>query len=188
MSGDPDASSWAQIELEAEEQAAAIIAETSPPLPARPDGSAAGRPGLTNRARAPRALAFVAVAGLAVVLGLVIAVASAARGSPVSSPQPPASLVAIASTPPAAAATVAPSASSIPLPRPTAPAPTPRPTPSSPAARINYTVQPGDTLIRIAALYRVTVAQIVQANRIPDPHLIYSGQTLEIPPPTQASP
>jgi LysM repeat protein len=133
-------------------------------------------------------LPFVAVAGLAVVLGLVIAVASAARGSPVSSPQPPASLAAIASTPPVAAATVAPSAFSKPSPRPTAPAATPRPTPSGPAARINYKVQPGDTLIRIAALYHVTVAQIVQANRIPDPHLIYSGQVLVIPQPIQASP
>lgn len=53
---------------------------------------------------------------------------------------------------------------------------------------INYKVQPGDTLIRIAALYHVTVAQIVQANRIPDPHLIYSGQVLVIAPPIQASP
>lgn len=47
---------------------------------------------------------------------------------------------------------------------------------------IIYTVKPGDTLSGIARLYHVTVAQIVEANSIANPNLIYPGQqlTLEI--------
>jgi LysM repeat protein len=54
-----------------------------------------------------------------------------------------------------------------------------------------YVVQPGDNLYRISLRYNVTIAAIVAANNIPNPNLIYVGQTLVIPtggtpPPTQA--
>lgn len=44
-----------------------------------------------------------------------------------------------------------------------------------------YVVQPGDTLWRISRQFGTTVDSIVQANRIPNPNLIYVGQVLEIP-------
>ncbi|RIK23107.1 MAG: hypothetical protein DCC51_04165 [Anaerolineae bacterium] len=44
-----------------------------------------------------------------------------------------------------------------------------------------YIVQPGDTLWRISRQFGTTVDAIVQANNIPNPNLIYVGQTLEIP-------
>ena len=46
-----------------------------------------------------------------------------------------------------------------------------------------YTVQPGDTLGRIAATYGTTVDAIVQANGLADPNLISVGQQLIIPVP-----
>jgi len=44
-----------------------------------------------------------------------------------------------------------------------------------------YVVQPGDTLWRISRQFGTSVDAIVQANRIPNPNLIYVGQVLEIP-------
>ncbi len=44
-----------------------------------------------------------------------------------------------------------------------------------------YIVQPGDTLWRISRQFDTSVDAIVQANRIPNPNLIYVGQALEIP-------
>ena len=44
-----------------------------------------------------------------------------------------------------------------------------------------YIVQPGDTLWRISRQFGTSVDAIVQANNIPNPNLIYVGQTLEIP-------
>jgi peptidoglycan hydrolase-like protein with peptidoglycan-binding domain len=48
-----------------------------------------------------------------------------------------------------------------------------------------YTVQPGDTLFRIARKFGVTVAEIVAANNIKDPNRINVGQRLIIPVPAQ---
>lgn len=45
-----------------------------------------------------------------------------------------------------------------------------------------YVVKKGDTLTRIAAKHRVSVAAIVAQNRIKDPNRIYVGQKLCIPP------
>lgn len=56
----------------------------------------------------------------------------------------------------------------------------PAPT-SPPGGPVSYVVQPGDTLFRIAVRYRVTVLQLIQANGILDPNLIFVGQTLVIP-------
>ena len=47
----------------------------------------------------------------------------------------------------------------------------------------SYRVQPGDTLISIAARYGVTVDEIVAANNLPSRSTIYAGQTLTIPSP-----
>lgn len=46
---------------------------------------------------------------------------------------------------------------------------------------ITYTVKKGDTLGKIAKKYGVSVAQIVNANNIKNPNLIYVGQILTIP-------
>lgn len=55
------------------------------------------------------------------------------------------------------------------------------PPPVVPTGPIQYTVQPGDSLTRIAAKYGVTVDAISRANNISDPNLIQIGQKLIIP-------
>ena len=55
-------------------------------------------------------------------------------------------------------------------------------TPTAPAAQttIQYTVQPGDTLSKLAKAYDTTVADLVALNNIENPDLIYVGQVLTI--------
>ncbi|MCQ6280834.1 LysM peptidoglycan-binding domain-containing protein [Bacillus sp. EB600] len=60
------------------------------------------------------------------------------------------------------------------------PSPSFQPSPP-PSSATTYTVQPGDTLSGIAARYRTTVLDMVKANNIKDPNLIYPGQVLTIP-------
>lgn len=50
-----------------------------------------------------------------------------------------------------------------------------------PTSTSRYTVQPGDTLYRIAARYGTTVTAIATANNITNPNLIRVGQVLVIP-------
>lgn len=47
--------------------------------------------------------------------------------------------------------------------------------------QIIYTVQPGDTLNKIARLYGSTIQAIVDANNIENPNLIYPGSVILIP-------
>jgi murein DD-endopeptidase MepM/ murein hydrolase activator NlpD len=49
------------------------------------------------------------------------------------------------------------------------------------AAPLIHTVQPGETLFRIATSYGLTVNDLAGANSISDPTLIYTGQQLMIP-------
>ncbi len=68
--------------------------------------------------------------------------------------------------------------------QPTSAAPQPQPTarPTAvPASRQTYTVQPGDTLYRIATRFGTTVEALVQSNYISNPNLIYVGQVLIVP-------
>lgn len=53
-------------------------------------------------------------------------------------------------------------------------------TPPTPAPT-TYTVKPGDTLSGIAALFGVTVDDIVRTNSITDPNVLSDGQVLNIP-------
>lgn len=69
--------------------------------------------------------------------------------------------------------TPSPSPTNTPL--PTLPPPTPAPGP------LLHTVQPGETLASIAALYGVPLADLIAVNKIPDPNLIRVGQVLVIP-------
>jgi len=50
-------------------------------------------------------------------------------------------------------------------------------------AAVSYTVQPGDSMWKIAQRYQVGVSEIVTANKntVPNPALIYPGQKLVIP-------
>jgi len=52
---------------------------------------------------------------------------------------------------------------------------------SETVSTIIHTVQPGETLFRIATRYGVTVNEMVAANDLSDPTLIYAGQQLIIP-------
>lgn len=59
--------------------------------------------------------------------------------------------------------------------------PPPAATPAPSGEATTYTVQRGDILSRIAQRYGVTVSQIVAANGIANPSLIFAGQVLIIP-------
>ncbi|MBL8161587.1 MAG: LysM peptidoglycan-binding domain-containing protein, partial [Anaerolineae bacterium] len=59
----------------------------------------------------------------------------------------------------------------------------PPPVEAVPLSGVNlvYTVQPGETLFRIATRYGLTVNDVARANNISDPTLIFSGQQIIIP-------
>ncbi len=52
---------------------------------------------------------------------------------------------------------------------------------TEPPSVIIYTVQPGETLFRIATRYGINVNDLARANSISDPSFIYAGQQLVIP-------
>lgn len=59
---------------------------------------------------------------------------------------------------------------------------TPEPTPPPPSREMaTYTVQRGDTLYRIALQFNTTIADLVAANNLANPSVIYVGQILTIP-------
>lgn len=75
-------------------------------------------------------------------------------------------------------ATVAP-----PPPEPPQPPPAPpEPPPVGEDGILLYTVQAGDTLFSIAQRFGVSLDDVVEANNIENPDVIYEGQTLTIPP------
>jgi LysM repeat protein len=78
--------------------------------------------------------------------------------------------------------TMAPTAmpTATPAPTPTPPPPPPLAEPEGPAQE-TYTVQPGDSLADIAALYSTTVEELLRLNDLADPNLLYSGQTIVVP-------
>jgi uncharacterized YkwD family protein/spore coat assembly protein SafA len=50
------------------------------------------------------------------------------------------------------------------------------------AQSITYTVQPGDSMWKIAVKYQIGVSEIISANRqITNPNMIYPGQKLTVP-------
>lgn len=51
----------------------------------------------------------------------------------------------------------------------------------APAGWVIYIVQPGDTLYRLSILYRVSIAQLQQANCLGASSAIFSGQRLRVP-------
>jgi len=55
------------------------------------------------------------------------------------------------------------------------------PRPAQAACALKYKVQSGDTLYRIAATYQVTFEDLVEANKLKAPYLIFVGQVLCIP-------
>jgi lipoprotein-anchoring transpeptidase ErfK/SrfK len=48
-------------------------------------------------------------------------------------------------------------------------------------SQLSYTIQEGDTLSGIARIYGLTVEELIEANDIIDPDLLYVGWTLDIP-------
>ena len=64
---------------------------------------------------------------------------------------------------------------------PGVPASPPAPAPASPPANRTHTVQPGDTLFKIANFHQVPVETIITANHLTQPDLLQIGQLLEIP-------
>ncbi len=58
---------------------------------------------------------------------------------------------------------------------------TPSPIPEETPAPTLYIVQAGDTLSGIARAYNVSIEELMEANHLVDPNLLYVGQTLVIP-------
>lgn len=114
-----------------------------------------------------------------------------------------------AATPPGAAAPVTP-APVTPAPKPQAPQASPPSTPPTPTRQLpqtgqvpaslttapqlptvpavqsptvmtTYVVVPGDTINKIARIHGVSIDQVVTANRLPNPNLIFAGTRLHIP-------
>jgi len=82
---------------------------------------------------------------------------------------------------PTATMTPRPTATATPVATPS-PAPSPPPPPPTEApAQETYTVQPGDSLADIAALYSTTVEELLRLNDLPEPNLLHSGQTIVVP-------
>ncbi|MBM7581883.1 LysM repeat protein [Caldicoprobacter guelmensis] len=53
--------------------------------------------------------------------------------------------------------------------------------PAPPTKGFYYIVQPGDTLYKIAQRYNIPLAELIRANQIPPPYIIYPGQRIFIP-------
>ncbi len=60
---------------------------------------------------------------------------------------------------------------------------TPQPTSTPPPATTSdtYTVQPGDTLSRLAIRFGTTITELLRINNIANPNIIFVGQTINIP-------
>jgi LysM repeat protein len=65
-------------------------------------------------------------------------------------------------------------------PSPATPVPV-QPTPVPPCVAQTYTVRTGDTALRIASTFGVTLTDLVRANNLYNPSLIFIGQRLVIP-------
>jgi len=63
----------------------------------------------------------------------------------------------------------------------------PNPTPTTTTSATTYVVKAGDTLYAIARAHGITIQQIVDANGISNPNLIYVNQVLKIPAGTTTS-
>lgn len=61
-------------------------------------------------------------------------------------------------------------------------------TTTEPYVPVFYTVQRGDTVSRIAGLYKVDAQALLDLNGITDPNRLFAGQTIELPPPTGYKP
>jgi LysM repeat protein len=55
------------------------------------------------------------------------------------------------------------------------------PSEAPPSTATTYTIQRGDTLLRIAAIHGVSLQALIQANNLANPNLIFAGQVLSIP-------
>lgn len=76
---------------------------------------------------------------------------------------------------------------------PGTPLPTPTPDPPHPLPTLvqtpqSYTVQQGDSLNDIARRFQVSSAELIQANDLVNPDLLYAGQVLVIPTPELSAP
>jgi len=148
--------------------AAAVIAavaaartEPQPATPAAPDGPSAAEPAVPSPAEPSPAEPSPAVPSPA---------------EPAAPPPPS----------PRPAAPRAPAASSGPDVPPRAEPARPGPGRPAPAPDVDrpttHTVQPGETLARIALRYQVPIEQIAEQNAIADPDVIRAGDTLQIRP------
>jgi LysM repeat protein len=112
---------------------------------------------------------------------------NAAQPEPVAPPEPPAPVgpapVDTAPSEPAVRPSSPPPAGPRPPATSTGPDVPPLPEPEPDADRpITHTVQPGETLARIALRYEVPLEQIAEQNAISDPDRIRAGENLEIRP------
>lgn len=110
--------------------------------------------------------------------------------APTAAPEPssaPSSTTATAAPTATAPATAAPTATAAPAtaaptsaPATAAPTTAPTTAPATPDY-IEYTIQPGDILYRIAVEYDVTIEEILAINEIPNPASLIVGDVIRIP-------
>lgn len=58
----------------------------------------------------------------------------------------------------------------------------------APSPTETYIVQPGDSLASIASLYQTSVEELLALNELPQPDLLYSGQTIVVPARSETAP
>jgi len=127
--------------------------------PWKPRDTRTGRSGLTWQQ-----LAFIVVVNAVIALGISIAVTlTLGRATPtVPAPSP--------------------------TPRPASPPASPAATATTPAQATTYTVKPGDSLSAIAFQFGISLQELMAANGITDPDVLFAGQKLIIPVPGSITP
>lgn len=143
-------------------------------------------------AREPRRLnPRLAIAALALATGVGVVAALMAVGNPFDAEPAPSGPAAAATVAPTIAESGPPAATATPIAVATealAPTASPAPTPLPTATPARYTVQPGDSLTRLAVRYGVSVADLAAANGLPVDARLQIGQTLQLPPRAATSP
>ncbi|HEY7295533.1 MAG TPA: LysM peptidoglycan-binding domain-containing protein [Dehalococcoidia bacterium] len=157
--------------------------------PAHARGAEANAPRRLDTRLAIAALVLVAAGG---------AVAALAVGNPFDAEPVPSGSVSAATSAAVPAGTIsqtpalAQASVASPSPEPAAatstPAITPSPRPTPTATPSLYTVQPGDSLTRLAARFGVSLAELAAANQLAPNANLQTGQTLRIPPRGSSSP
>jgi LysM repeat protein len=123
--------------------------------------------------------------GRSVLIGLGLALASAAcgGGSAALPPPPTADVVPTTATPPSTTTTATTATAPTATTAPPVTTTTLPPTTTTTTPTLSYEVVAGDTLVTIAERFGVSADQLSRLNRLSDPRRLQVGQTLTVPVP-----